>query len=51
MQPMQPVVPPPVTLPDPGVLMSPWYVWWILIIGLFLMTFVGTWLITRRWEE
>jgi Mg2+ and Co2+ transporter CorA len=32
-------------------LMAPWIVWWILIIGLTLMTFVGTWLITRRWEK
>ena len=32
-------------------LMTPWIVWWILIIGLTLMTFVGTWLILRRWEK
>ena len=36
---------------DPSIFMYPWYVWWVLIIGLTLMTFIGTWLITRRWEE
>jgi hypothetical protein len=37
--------------PDPAELMFPWTIWWILIIGLFLMTFIGTWIITRRWKE
>ena len=37
--------------PDPCVLMFPWYVWWTLIVGTFLMTAIGTWLITRRWKE
>ena len=30
---------------------SSWYVWWAMIIGTFLMTFIGTWLITRGWKE
>ncbi|MCX8110693.1 MAG: hypothetical protein N3D15_05545 [Syntrophorhabdaceae bacterium] len=51
MQPTQPIAPPPVQLPDASVLLAPWYVWWALIIGLFLMTFIGTWLITRGWKE
>ncbi len=37
--------------PDPCVLMCPWYVWWTLIVGTFLITVIGTWLITRRWKE
>ena len=37
--------------PDPAELMFPWIVWGILIIGLTLVTFVGTWLIIRRWKE
>jgi hypothetical protein len=32
-------------------LLFPWVVWGILIIGLTLLTFVGTWLIIKRWEE
>ncbi len=32
-------------------LMFPWYVWWIMVVGLFLMTFIGTYIITRRWDE
>ena len=36
--------------PQPEVSMIAWTVWWLLIIGLTLMTFVGTWLITRRWK-
>ncbi len=32
-------------------LMFPWYVWWIMVVGLFLMTFVGTYIVTRGWEE
>ncbi len=31
--------------PDPSY-ESSWYVWWVLIIGLLLMTFIGTWLVT-----
>jgi len=34
-----------------ALIMFPWYVWWVLIIGLTLFTFVGTWLVTRRWPE
>jgi hypothetical protein len=37
--------------PDPSVLMFPWYVWSVLIIGTFLMMVIGTWLIARRWKE
>jgi ABC-type antimicrobial peptide transport system permease subunit len=37
--------------PDPSVLLFPWYIWWSLIIGTFLMTVIGTWLIARRWKE
>ena len=37
--------------PDTTTLMLPWYIWWIMIVSLFLMTFIGTWLITRRWSE
>jgi len=48
---MQPIQVAQTVLPDPSVLMFPWYVWWTLIIGLFLMTFIGTWLITRGWKE
>lgn len=36
---------------DSATLMNPWYYWWAMIILLFLMTFVGTWLITRGWKE
>lgn len=32
-------------------LMFPWYIWWIMVVGLFLMTFIGTYIITRRWDE
>jgi hypothetical protein len=31
--------------------MFPWYIWWSMIIGLFLMTFIGTYIVTRRWDE
>jgi ABC-type antimicrobial peptide transport system permease subunit len=31
--------------------MFAWYVWGLLIIGTFLMTLIGTWLIARRWEK
>jgi len=37
--------------PDVSVYMFSWYVWGVLIIGTFLMTLIGTWLIVRRWEE
>lgn len=37
--------------PDYETLMYPWYWWWALVIGLFLMTFIGTWIYTRRWDE
>ena len=37
--------------PQPEVSMFAWTVWWLLIIGLTLMTFVGTWLVLRRWHE
>ena len=36
---------------DPMVLLAPWFVWGALIIGLTLITFVGTWLILRRWKN
>jgi len=51
MQPIQAVVPPAVTLPDPSVLMYPWNVLWVMIACLTLMTFIGTWIITRGWKE
>ena len=28
-----------------------WIVWSLLILGTFLMTLIGTWLIARRWEK
>jgi hypothetical protein len=31
--------------------MVSWYVWFALIIGTFIMTLVGTWLIARRFKE
>jgi len=31
--------------------MVSWYVWFSLIIGTFIMTLVGTWLIARRFKE
>ncbi len=37
--------------PDTTILAHPWYIWWAMVIGLFLMTFIGTWIITRRWDE
>ncbi len=37
--------------PTTEILMYPWYIWWALVIGLFLMTFIGTWFITRRWDK
>jgi uncharacterized membrane protein len=38
---------PPVTV-DPA---TSWAVWGLLIVGTFLMTVIGTWLIARRWEK
>jgi len=37
--------------PDMADLMTAWYVWIIIFIGTFFMTFIGTYLITRRWPE
>jgi len=37
--------------PETVVPMFAWYVWGALIMGTFLMTLIGTWLIVRRWEE
>ena len=31
--------------------MLPWYVWIIMMIGTFIFTVVGTWLVARRMEE
>ena len=28
-----------------------WTVWGIVMVGTFVMTLVGTWLIARRWEK
>jgi hypothetical protein len=28
-----------------------WYVWGVILLGTFLMTLIGTWLIARRWEK
>ena len=28
-----------------------WIVWALLFVGTFAMTWIGTWLIVRRWEE
>ena len=33
---------------DPSVA---WTVWGFLILGTFLMTLIGTWLIARGWEK
>ncbi len=35
---------------DPAVMTSmfSWYVWFGVIIGTFLMTLIGTWLVARR---
>ena len=35
---------------EPAVMnpMVSWYVWFGLIIGTFLMTLIGTWLVARR---
>ena len=52
MQPGAPVPSaPPVVLPDPSVLLFPWYVWGVLIAIMILGTFIGTWMITRGWKE
>jgi len=37
--------------PEASLPMFAWYVWGLLIIGTFLMTLIGTWLIARRWEK
>ena len=31
--------------------MFSWYVWFGLIIGTFLMTLIGTWLVARRMKN
>ena len=31
--------------------MFSWYVWFGLIIGTFLMTLIGTWLVARRMKK
>jgi len=31
--------------------MVSWYVWFGLIIGTFLMTLIGTWLVARRMKK
>ena len=28
-----------------------WAVWGLLLVGTFVMTVLGTWLIARRWEK
>ena len=33
---------------DVSAYMGAWYVWGAIFIGTFLMTFVGTWLISRK---
>jgi len=38
----------------PSVTVDPvmsWTVWGLLIVGTFVMTVVGTWLIARRWQK
>jgi|NGEPerStandDraft_6_1074524.scaffolds.fasta_scaffold473771_2 hypothetical protein len=37
--------------PDVSQYMTAWYVWGWLIVGTFVMTVVGTWLIARRWDK
>jgi hypothetical protein len=37
--------------PDISELMTAWYVWATIFIFTTLMTFIGTYLITRRWPE
>ncbi len=32
-------------------LMTSWYVWGTVFLFTFLLTFIGTWLVTRRWPE
>lgn len=51
MQATQPIATPLVQLPDPSVLLYPWYIWGVLIAIMILMTFIGTWIITRGWKE
>lgn len=31
--------------------MFSWYVWFGLLVGTFLMTVIGTWLVARRMKE
>jgi hypothetical protein len=31
--------------------MFSWYVWFFIIIGTFVFTLVGTWLVSRRMDE
>ena len=31
--------------------MLPWYVWISIMIGTFIFTLIGTWLVARRMEE
>jgi len=33
---------------DVSAYMGAWYVWGAIFVGTFLMTFVGTWLISRK---
>ena len=32
---------------DVSAYMSVWYIWGAIFVGTFLMTFIGTWLITK----
>jgi hypothetical protein len=38
---------------DVSAYMGAWYVWGAIFIGTFLMTFIGTWIISKkgRWDE
>ena len=38
---------------DVSAYMGAWYVWGIIFLFTFLMTFIGTWIVIkkRRWEE
>jgi hypothetical protein len=39
--------------PDVSAYMGAWYVWGLIFLGTFLMTFIGTWIVVkkRRWDE
>lgn len=37
--------------PAIGNLMFAWYIWGLIFVGTALMTIIGTYLITRGWEE